>query len=66
MMTDLSDPLYLPDGTELNCLLYADDLVLILKSKQGLQHCLNTLSTFCKKWMMNSNFEEDNNNDCAE
>ena len=52
MTTDFSDPLFLPDGTKLNCLLYADDLVLLSKLKQGLQHCLNTLSTFCEKWMM--------------
>ena len=40
MTTDFSDPLFLPDGTKLNCLLYADDLVLLTKSKQGLEHCL--------------------------
>ena len=53
MSTDFSDPLFLPDGTKLNCLRYADDLVLLSKSKHGLQHCLNTLPTFCEKWMMN-------------
>ena len=58
MKTDFSDPLFLPDGTKLNCLLYADDLVLLSKSKQGLQHCLNTLSTFCEKWMMNVNLKK--------
>ena len=53
MTTDFSDPLFLPNDTKLNCLLCADDLVLLSKSKQGLQHCLNTLSTFCEKWMIN-------------
>ena len=57
-MTDFSDSLFLPDRIKLNCLLYADDLVLLLKSKQGLQHCLNVLSTFCEKWMMNVNLKK--------
>ena len=56
--TDFSDPIFLPDGTKINCLLYADDLVLLSKSKQGLQHCLNTLSTFCEKWTMNVNLKK--------
>ena len=37
----LSDPLILPNGTTINSLSYADDLVILSKSKSGLQHCLN-------------------------
>ena len=43
----LSDPIILPNGTKLNSLLYADDLIIISRSKIGLQNCLNTLSSFC-------------------
>ena len=31
------DPFVLPNGTKLSCLLYADDLVLLSHSQQGLQ-----------------------------
>ena len=43
------DLLILPDGTQLNCLLYADDLVILSKSKHGLQNFFNTSSLFCEK-----------------
>lgn len=38
-----SDPVSL-DSTKLNCLLYADDLILISESEKGLQSCLDSLS----------------------
>ena len=44
-----SDPLILPDGTQLNCLLYADDLIILSKSKHGLQNCLNFLYLYFVK-----------------
>ena len=51
----LSDPIILPNGTKLNSLLYADDLIIISRSKLGLQNCLNTLSSFCNSWMLDIN-----------
>ena len=36
-------------------LLYADDLILISKSKTGLQNALNKLAIFCKEWDMELN-----------
>jgi hypothetical protein len=51
----LSDPLLLPNGTTLNSLSYADDLVILSKSKSGLQHCLNQLHEWCYKWLMEIN-----------
>ncbi len=50
-----TDPILLPDGSSLNCLLYADDLVLISSSANGLQNALSTLSQFCRDWRMNIN-----------
>ena len=41
-----TDPFTLPNGTKFNSLLYADDLVIISKSKYGLNNCLKTLETF--------------------
>lgn len=51
----LSDPFVLPNGTKINSLLYADDLIILSRSKTGLQNCLNTLSSYCKTWMLKVN-----------
>ena len=51
----LSDPLVLPNGTSINSLLYADDLVILSKSKSGLQNCLDQLHQWCEKWSMEIN-----------
>ena len=36
-------------------LLYADDLIILSRSKTGLQNCLNALGQYCKSWMLNIN-----------
>ena len=51
----LSDPFILPNGTKLNSLLYPDDLIILSRSRTGLQNCLNTLSSYCESWMLNIN-----------
>ena len=51
----LSDSLVLPNGTRLNSLLYVDDLIILSRSKLGLQNCLNVLSSYCKSWMLTIN-----------
>ena len=48
----LSDPFVLPNGAKLNSLLYADDLVILSRSKVGLQNCLNMLSSYCNSWTL--------------
>ena len=35
-----------------NCLIYADDLVLISRSELGLQGLIDKLSVYCKRWRM--------------
>ena len=50
-------------GTKLSnksigCLLYADDLVLISESKQGLQKQLDILDTYCKDWCLTVNINK--------
>ena len=47
-----TDPIVLPNGTYLNCLLYADDLLLISHSAEGLQKALSVLSEYCNKWLL--------------
>ena len=51
----LSDPFVLPNGTRLNSLLYADELIILSRSKLGLQNCLNVLSSYCNSWMLKLN-----------
>lgn len=41
-----------------NCLLYADDLVLLSSSKEGLQNSINKLSSYCKKWSLEVNLKK--------
>ena len=36
--------------TKVNCLMYADDLVVLSESAAGLQTALNKLSVYCEKW----------------
>ena len=51
----LPDPFVLPNGAKLNFLLYADDLIILSRSKTGPQNCLDKLSSFCTSWIMKIN-----------
>ena len=42
----------------INCLLYADDIVLISDSQAGLQNCLNKTFKFCCEWGLDINFDK--------
>ena len=50
-----TDSLELPNGSRISCLMYADDVILISKSPEGLQNLLDSVSTFCNKWKMTVN-----------
>jgi hypothetical protein len=41
-----------------NSLLFADDLVLLSETPQGLQNALNHLSDYCKRWLLSINTEK--------
>jgi hypothetical protein len=43
------DPITLHD-TEISCLMFADDLVLVSRTRSGLQSALNYLHSYCTKW----------------
>jgi hypothetical protein len=47
-------PVHLNDAL-LYCLMYADDLVLLSESKDGLQNSLDWLNRFCKEWGLQIN-----------
>ena len=42
----------------LNCLMYADDLILILESEEGLRNCLNKLEHYCEDWCLDINIDK--------
>ena len=54
---DMCDPFLLKD-TFINVLMYADDIVLLSKSKIGLQNCLNILNSYCSRWKLTVNMSK--------
>lgn len=52
-----TDPFTIPNGRKLNNL-YADDLVLVSKSKFGLEKCLKTLESFTDSWRLDINLKK--------
>ena len=45
-------------SVSLNCLLYADDLILVSEIETGIQNCLNKLHVYCKKWCLLINMKK--------
>ena len=43
------------NNTNINCLMYADDVILLSENAQGLQNCLNKLKTYCDYWGLQVN-----------
>jgi hypothetical protein len=54
---DNTDPVVIGD-TSVNILLYADDIVLLSQSKEGLQNSLNILHDFCYTWKLKVNTDK--------
>ena len=46
------------NNNKLNCLLYADDMVLISQNASGLQQCLNKISCYFDKWKLKLNINK--------
>ena len=46
---------------KLRCLLYADDIVLMSESQQGLQRSLDLLAAYCKGWQLVVNVKKNKN-----
>ena len=42
----------------INSLMWADDIVLMSETKEGLQNCLNNLNTYCQKWKLEINLKK--------
>ena len=56
----MSNPFVLPNGTKINSFLFADDLIILSRTKIGLQNCLNALSSYCETWMLKINPKKTN------
>ena len=50
--------IFLKQGEPINALMYADDLILISESKEGLQKQINKLSEYCDKWKLEVNVKK--------
>jgi hypothetical protein len=46
-----TDPVIVGD-VQVNSLLYADDIILLSSTQEGLQNSLNVLSNFCSSWKL--------------
>lgn len=44
--------------TQIKCLLFADDLILLAPSKEALQQQLDHLQTFCQTWALTVNLDK--------
>ncbi|XP_071132876.1 uncharacterized protein [Mytilus edulis] len=53
-LSDTRDPVNVNDK-DLHCLMYADDIVLLSTSAEGLREKLGMLDKFCKDWCLNVN-----------
>ena len=46
------------NSRKINCLMYADDLVIFSKSAHGLQKSIDRLSSYCDTWKLNINLDK--------
>ena len=49
------DPVSLNDSDHFNALAYADDIVLLSETQEGLQRALDITEKYCKKWRLSIN-----------
>jgi hypothetical protein len=52
-----TDPIIIGD-VQVNSFLYADDIILLSSTQEGLQNSLNVLSNFCSSWKLDVNQEK--------
>ena len=42
----------------INCLLYADDLLILSETEKGLQKCMSILEQYCNRWKLEVNLDK--------
>ena len=50
--------IFLKQGEKINVLMYADDMILLSESREGLQTQINKLSSYCAQWKLNVNVKK--------
>lgn len=58
-LADSPSPLFL-NGMRIDCLMYADDVILLSDSASGLQNKINCLQNFCNDWCLSINISKTN------
>ena len=53
----VTHPIQLLD-TKLNSLMWADDIILLSETKEGLQKSINNLQNYCMKWKLDINLKK--------
>lgn len=48
------------NDNRVDCLMYADDIVILSETQDGLQERMNLLSSYCSKWCLNVNISKTN------
>ena len=58
MNDNTKSTIFLKENEPINVLMYADDLILLSESKEGLQRQIDKLCEYCKKWKLSINFNK--------
>ena len=46
------------EGKKINALMYADDLILLSDSKEGLPNLIDKMNVYCDKWKLEVNIKK--------
>ena len=52
------NPVNLGTDQKINCLMYADDLIILSESEEGLQECMHKLDKYTDKWGLKINIDK--------
>ncbi len=52
------DPVWLNEHTNISCLMYADDLIILSETAEGMQNCLNRLQKYTEEWNLEVNISK--------
>ena len=56
--SDNESDIFLEEGKKVNALIYADDLILLSDTKEGLQKQIDKISNYCDKWKLDVNIKK--------
>ena len=50
--------IFLEEGKKINALMYADDLILLSNTEEGLQEQIDKMGIYCDKWKLDVNIKK--------